>query len=211
VQRRELLHRDGPIPALTSTMRSSIVLLALLSFACSSASAMAPDFSAGSSSGGVTKKRDGGTSDAGRKPPTSRTDGGVDASSLPPDDGVDDDGGVGTSSGSSGTSSGSSGTSSGSPASGCAAKGNSEACFTCCDQKEPIGNTIYFAAYDTCVCDAPGVCASACGTNYCAGAAPSAACATCMNQASSCWDAAEALCGLNPLCKPYQACGQSCP
>jgi hypothetical protein len=191
-------------------MRSSIVLLALLSFACSSASAMAPDFSAGSSSGGVTKKRDGGTSDAGRKPPTTRTDGGVDASSLPPDDGVDDDGGVGTSSGSSGTSSGSSG-SSGSPASGCAAKGNSEACFTCCDQKEPIGNTIYFAAYDTCVCDAPGVCASACGANYCAGAAPSAACATCMNQASSCWDAAEALCGLNPLCKPYQACGQGCP
>jgi hypothetical protein len=175
--------------------------------ACSSSEAIAPDFSEkGNSSGGVAKKRDGGTSEAGRKPPTTRTDAGVDASSsVPPDDVVgDDDAGSGASSSSGGTSSGGS-------ASGCAAEGSSEACFSCCDQQEPVGNVIYFAAYDACVCETPGVCKSACGSNYCGGGAPSAACITCMNQASTCWDAAEALCGVNPLCKPYQSCGLSCP
>jgi hypothetical protein len=156
--------------------------------------------------GGAGADGDGGM---GRKPPSSRGDAGtsVDAGG---ESSSSSSGSSGTSSSSGGSSSSSSSSSSSGGAGTCAGEANRDACYTCCDQKEPVGYNLYFLTFDTCICDVPATCASACGSNFCAGQNATAACETCMQNASTCWDTADLACSANSSCKPYVTCGRSC-
>ncbi|MBX3262238.1 MAG: hypothetical protein KIS78_05400 [Labilithrix sp.] len=89
------------------------------------------------------------------------------------------------------------------PGGTCSAAQGVEACYACCDAKNPDGMAVYEDAWLACAC-APGVCATACAQSACA-ATPSEpadgdACDTCLAQADQCDDQAEAACEASPAC-----------
>lgn len=81
------------------------------------------------------------------------------------------------------------------------------ACFDCCDAAHPGGWEVAAKAFDDCVCQQ--VCAQACGSSYCAGGDPSAACVQCLDDAQQCEQAADAACQGNANCAAADACAQA--
>lgn len=93
---------------------------------------------------------------------------------------------------------------------GCEGKVGS-ACQTCCEDAAPTAVTdLMYQAFGECACESPGLCAAACDSSYCAGGAPSAGCAACLDAATACNAAAERAC-TTPACGPFLACVSKCP
>lgn len=90
----------------------------------------------------------------------------------------------------------------------CSAEATADACFDCCDTKNPGGLEVDGQAFGQCACESPGVCAQACGSSYCAGNQPTQACSTCLQNATQCETAAETACNANAACKAAIACIQ---
>ncbi len=91
----------------------------------------------------------------------------------------------------------------------CSGEATADACFQCCDTKNPGGLDVDGQAFGECACETPGVCAQACGSSYCAGQQPTQACATCLQNATQCETAAETACNANAACKAAIACIES--
>lgn len=91
------------------------------------------------------------------------------------------------------------------PAKDCSSSANADACYQCCDPTNAVEPAMQ--AFGECACATPGVCASACGTTFCAGQAPNAACEACLNGATQCETAADAACGA--ACKAAVACEEA--
>lgn len=91
----------------------------------------------------------------------------------------------------------------------CSGEATADACFECCDTKNPGGLDVDGQAFGECACETPGVCAQACGSSYCAGNEPTQACITCLQNATQCETAAETACNANAACKAAIACIES--
>lgn len=90
----------------------------------------------------------------------------------------------------------------------CSNEQTADACFQCCDTKNPGGLDVDGQAFGQCACETPGVCAQACGSSYCAGQEPTQACVTCLQNATQCETAAETACNANAACKAALTCIQ---
>ncbi len=88
----------------------------------------------------------------------------------------------------------------------CSAEQTADACFQCCDTKNPGGLDVDGQAFGECACESPGVCAQACGSTYCAGQEPNQACINCLQNATQCETAAETACNASAACKAAVAC-----
>lgn len=89
----------------------------------------------------------------------------------------------------------------------CSSSADAMSCFECCD---PNGTATAAAdeAWGRCVCQTPGVCASACGTSFCRGSQPTAACEQCLeNSTAQCDQVAEQAC--DATCQAAIACFDS--
>ncbi len=96
------------------------------------------------------------------------------------------------------------------PLTGCEGKAGS-ACQTCCEDAAPVAvMELVYQAFGDCACASPGSCAAVCATSYCAGSAPSGACAACLDAATACNAAAERAC-TTPACGPFLTCVSKCP
>ena len=87
----------------------------------------------------------------------------------------------------------------------CGSSATADACYQCCDPTNAFEPPAQ--AFGECACATPGVCKTACGTTYCAGQAPDAACEACLNGATQCEAAADAACGA--ACKAAIACEET--
>jgi hypothetical protein len=85
----------------------------------------------------------------------------------------------------------------------CSAAQGEEACFECCDAKNPGGMEVFEDAWLACACQA-SVCATQCGQSMCADnpidPVDGDACSTCLEAATQCDTQAEAACEANPAC-----------
>lgn len=84
----------------------------------------------------------------------------------------------------------------------CSTSTSYDACYQCCDPTDSVAPAI--DAFGSCVCQSPGTCAAQCGSSYCSGNAPTAACEACLNSATACEAKADAACGT--ACKAAMAC-----
>jgi len=91
----------------------------------------------------------------------------------------------------------------------CSGEATADACFQCCDTKNPGGLDIDMNAFGQCVCESPGTCAQACATSWCNGQQPTQACANCLQNATQCETAAETACNGSAACKAAMACIQA--
>jgi len=89
----------------------------------------------------------------------------------------------------------------------CAGESTQSTCEQCCLSVHPTGYNTYFQALQTCACTSPGVCATDCATEACAGnpTTPGDACDTCMNGAltqgtGACYTAVDTACTGDPDC-----------
>jgi hypothetical protein len=85
-----------------------------------------------------------------------------------------------------------------------------DACETCCGIAFADVQAAFKQMLGTCICDDPGECASACGTNQCAGAPPSRECQLCLNGSQVCAPAALSVCSSSPDCTAYLTCIDGC-
>jgi hypothetical protein len=94
------------------------------------------------------------------------------------------------------------------PSGVCAPAPNLVACFECCEQNAPPNAVqIWSNAFGFCLCETPGVCASACGGSFCRGNAPSATCDRCIEQmGGACSTAADTACLATAQCAPLTQC-----
>ncbi|MCA9587222.1 MAG: hypothetical protein KC657_17965 [Myxococcales bacterium] len=94
------------------------------------------------------------------------------------------------------------------PSGVCAPAPNLIACYDCCEKQAPPNAVqIWSNAFGFCLCETPGPCASACGTSFCRGNAPSAACDRCIDQmGGACSAAADTACLAAPQCAPLTQC-----
>jgi hypothetical protein len=88
----------------------------------------------------------------------------------------------------------------------CSASTSADACYECCDAAHPGAIDVWYDAADACACQSPGVCAAQCGSDYCQGGQPSAACADCLDNAVQCLDAGDQACKADPGCAAVLAC-----
>jgi hypothetical protein len=97
------------------------------------------------------------------------------------------------------------------PQADCSATTSYDACDQCCDTNNPPGYKIANDAFMACICQAPGVCAQACGGSFCAGQEPSSKCEQCLGSqaAGQCEDTAAAACDANPACTASNQCFQT--
>ncbi|MDB4994372.1 MAG: hypothetical protein JWM74_1804 [Myxococcaceae bacterium] len=86
----------------------------------------------------------------------------------------------------------------------CSAETTGDACYQCCDATDPTAMDPAYQAFDDCACQT--ACASQCGASYCAGKQPTAACETCLNNATTCQQAADAACNGSAACKAVVTC-----
>jgi hypothetical protein len=89
----------------------------------------------------------------------------------------------------------------------CSAETSADACFQCCDATDPTAMDPAYQAFDDCACQT--ACASQCGASYCAGKQPTAACETCLDNATTCQQAADTACNGSAACKAVVACYDS--
>lgn len=91
------------------------------------------------------------------------------------------------------------------PATNCAGQA-ADACFDCCNQAS--GGTLALAdnVFGQCACGG-GQCTSVCDANFCSGAAPNAACSSCLQ--ATC-DPAETAACTSASCKAGLQCAQAC-
>ncbi|MBX3208150.1 MAG: hypothetical protein KF764_24095 [Labilithrix sp.] len=91
----------------------------------------------------------------------------------------------------------------------CSASQGAEACFACCEEKNPNGAQVYDQAMHTCLC-APSACATECAETECAAQpvepAPGDDCATCIDDATECAQAAETACAASAACGGLADC-----
>lgn len=95
------------------------------------------------------------------------------------------------------------------PGADCSKEATGQACFTCCDTAS--GGELKKAddAFGACACNPGGQCTTACSANFCTGAAPTAACDTCLTNtcdpigAAACTSAA---CKAGEQCLTASAC-----
>lgn len=93
---------------------------------------------------------------------------------------------------------------------GCEGK-TGRACQTCCEDAAPTAVTnLVYQAFGECACESPGLCDVVCASSYCAGDAPTGACAACLDSAAACNAAAERAC-TTAACGPFLACVSKCP
>ncbi len=116
-----------------------------------------------------------------------------------------DNGSTGTPSGTTPPKATSSGTMPPPAAANCSGSATADACFDCCNTAS--GGELAKAddAVGQCACGG-GQCTSACGADFCTGAAPSAACESCLT--ATCEPAANAVC-TSTACKAGQQCMQA--
>jgi len=180
---------------------SSVSFALLVAIGCSSSSS--PSDGSGSTpqngaSSGASSSGGGGTSSGG----ASSSSGGASSSGAS---------GSGGASSSSGAVAGDGGAGDAAAAGTCGSSATADACGTCCEGLHPAGAQIANDAWDTCACDTPGVCATACATTYCsadggAGPQPGDACDKCLQGASQCDTVSNQACSGNADCQVFQAC-----
>jgi hypothetical protein len=88
----------------------------------------------------------------------------------------------------------------------CAGESSASTCLDCCAERSPDAVESYAATFRTCLCDSPGTCAAECGSSYCSGTKPNAACATCLKSAGKCDDTALSACEKDSTCAPLLKC-----
>ncbi|NOU29425.1 MAG: hypothetical protein HOO96_16095 [Polyangiaceae bacterium] len=93
---------------------------------------------------------------------------------------------------------------------GCEGK-TGRTCQVCCEDAAPTAVTdLMYQAFGECACESPGLCGAVCASSYCAGNAPTGACAACLDTATACDAAAERAC-TTPACGPFLTCVSKCP
>jgi hypothetical protein len=84
------------------------------------------------------------------------------------------------------------------------------ACMACCQIAFPKMDTALKQTFAQCLCGSPKECQAECGTNFCAGQAPSAACGACMDASQVCGPATTTVCQATPECAALMPCKSSC-
>ena len=95
------------------------------------------------------------------------------------------------------------------PSTTCSKDQGADACFECCEAKNPNGAPAYDQAMRTCLC-AASACATQCAESVCA-ATPTEPtdgddCSTCIDDEVECEAQAEAACAANAACSALAAC-----
>lgn len=94
----------------------------------------------------------------------------------------------------------------------CSATTDWNSCNQCCDANSGGGFKVADDAFVACICQAPGVCAQACGSSFCAagGGNPSPQCDSCLGsqKALQCENAAGQACQGSPACQAADQCAQ---
>jgi hypothetical protein len=82
------------------------------------------------------------------------------------------------------------------------------ACTQCCEAKFP-GSAKLDAAFRACMCTAPGLCKTQCGTSYCNDQQASDACLACQG-GEQCGQQADQACASDPTCNGFFTCLEAC-
>lgn len=91
----------------------------------------------------------------------------------------------------------------------CSKAASQDACFSCCETKNPKAVKLLNAAYADCACKSPGACATQCAQSACVGKTPQTgdACDTCLgDQQATCGDQAATKCSADTSCSALFQC-----
>jgi hypothetical protein len=96
-----------------------------------------------------------------------------------------------------------------SPPASCSASPTKGTCYDCCDAQNPKSIAFLEAAFERCLCAAPGFCKNECATSFCAGQKPTIGgqCDRCLSDNGDfCGAVAETLCATDAECKKLYQC-----
>ena len=94
----------------------------------------------------------------------------------------------------------------------CATSADQNSCYDCCENQVPSGVPFLDNEWGKCQCEAPGICAQACASEYCAGfgVQPGGACDNCLAaNDSSCNTQADNVCAADATCSKLFACADN--